>query len=68
MATLTDNVAIVHRITNDGFSENVDYLTSKHDNLFQSFFSTIEDDLQTHKKYIHVDPIARTFFYQISAL
>ena len=27
-----------------------DYLTSEHDNLFQSFISTIKDDLLTHKK------------------
>ena len=27
-----------------------DYLTPEHDNLFQSFISTIKDDLLTHKK------------------
>jgi hypothetical protein len=29
--------------------DSEDYLTSEHDNLFQSFISTIKDDLLTHK-------------------
>jgi hypothetical protein len=30
--------------------DSEDYLTSQNDILFQSFFSTIKDDLLTHKK------------------
>jgi hypothetical protein len=30
--------------------DSEDYLTFEHDNLFQSFISTIKDDLLTHKK------------------
>ena len=30
--------------------DSEDYLTSEHDNLFQSVISTIKDDLLTHKK------------------
>jgi hypothetical protein len=29
-----------------------DYLTSEHDNLFQSFISTVKDDLLTHKQIL----------------
>jgi hypothetical protein len=34
--------------------DSEDYLTSEHDNLFQSFISTIKDDLLTHKKIFTV--------------
>ena len=37
---------LLQRIKDD----SEDYLTSKHDNLFQSFISTIKDDLLTHKR------------------
>ena len=36
---------LLKRIKDDG----EDYLTSEHDNLFQSFISTVKDDLLTHK-------------------
>jgi nitrogen regulatory protein PII-like uncharacterized protein len=32
--------------------DSEDYLTSEHDNLFQSFISTVNDDLLTHKKLL----------------
>jgi hypothetical protein len=35
---------LLKRITDD----SEDYLTSVHDNVFQSFISTIKDDLLTH--------------------
>ena len=41
--------------------DSEDYLTSKHDNLFQSFTSTIEDDLLTHKKIFTLTELLELF-------
>jgi hypothetical protein len=40
----------------------VNYLTSEHDNLFQSFISTIKDDLLTHKKIFTSTQLLKLFF------
>ena len=38
------------------------YLTSEHDNLFQSFISTIKDDLLTHKEIFTLTQLLELFF------
>jgi hypothetical protein len=43
---MTNYLLVLKRIKDD----SEDYLTFEHDNLFQSFISTIKDDLLTHKK------------------
>ena len=42
--------------------DSEDYLTSEHDNLFQSFISTIKDDLLTHKKIFTLTQLLEHFF------
>ena len=42
--------------------DSEDYLTSEHDNLFQSFISTIKDDLLTHKKIFTLTQLLELFF------
>ena len=42
--------------------DSEDYLTSEHDNLFQSFISTIKDDLLTHKKLFTLTQLLKLFF------
>ena len=43
---MTNYLLVLKRFKDD----SEDYLTFEHDNLFQSFISTIKDDLLTHKK------------------
>ena len=49
---------LLKRITDD----SEDYSTSEHDNLFQSFISTIKDDLPTHKKIFTLTQLLEHFF------
>ena len=42
--------------------DSEDYLTSEHDNLFQSFISTIKDELLTHKKIFTLTQLLELFF------
>ena len=42
--------------------DSEDYLTSEHDNIFQSFISTIKDDLLTHKKIFTLVQLLELFF------
>ncbi len=42
--------------------DSEDYLTSEHDNLFQSFISTIKDDLLTHKEIFTLTQLLELFF------
>jgi hypothetical protein len=41
--------------------DSEDYLTSEHDNLFQSFISTIKDDLLIHKKIFNLAELIELF-------
>jgi hypothetical protein len=47
--------------------DSEDYLTSEHDNLFQSFISTIKDDLLIHKK-IFSKPIISNSVYHFAII
>jgi hypothetical protein len=42
--------------------DSEEYLTSQNDILFQSFFSTIKDDLLTHKKIFTLTQLLELFF------
>ena len=48
--------------------DSEDYLTSEHDNLFQSFISTIKDDLLTHKKIFTLTQLLELFFQNFCPL
>jgi nitrogen regulatory protein PII-like uncharacterized protein len=42
--------------------DSEDYLTSENDILFQSFISTIKDDLLTHKRIFTLTQLLELFF------
>jgi hypothetical protein len=48
--------------------DSEDYLTSEHNNLFQSFISTIKDDLLTHKKLFTLTQLLEHFFLNFCPL
>jgi hypothetical protein len=48
--------------------DSEDYLTSQNDILFQSFFSTIKDDLLTHKKIFTLTQLLELFFQNFCPL
>ena len=50
---------ITYRIKDD----SEDYLTTEHDYLFQSFISTIKDDLLTHKEIFTLTQLLELFFW-----
>ena len=48
--------------------DSEDYLTSEHDNLFQSFISTIKDDWLIHKKIFNLTELIELFFLNFCPL
>jgi hypothetical protein len=48
--------------------DSEEYLTSQNDILFQSFFSTIKDDLLTHKKIFTLTQLLELFFLNFCPL
>ena len=48
--------------------DSEDYLTSENDNLFQSFISTIKDDLLTHKEIFTLTQLLELYFLNFCPL
>ena len=48
--------------------DSEDYLTSENDILFQTFISTIKDDLLTHKKIFILTQLLELFFLNFCPL